>query len=185
MKKKQFIILAVSLSLLSVAWIGLTPLFFPVQQADASQTAPHRGFYAPGFTLQTPNGETLSLSDYQGRPVLIFFWASWCSICKAAMPGLDAVYQDFAPQGFTILAVNTTYQDTLSSAVNHFQAQQYTYTLLLDRDGATSTEYRVRAVPTSLLVGPDGIVSDVIIGSGISEGFLRARVSELLAEGAE
>jgi peroxiredoxin len=184
-KKKQFIIIAVSLSLLSVVWVLLTPLLFPVQQAEVSQTAPHRGFYAPGFTLETPQGESFSLSDYHGQPVLIFFWASWCSICKAAMPGLDAVYRDFAPQGFTILAVNTTYQDTLSSAVNHFQAQQFAYTLLLDRDGAVSAEYRVRAVPTSLLIGPDGIVTDVIIGSGISEGFLRARVNALLAEGEE
>lgn len=183
MKKKQFIIVAITLAILSLVWIILTPILFPVAQADAAQTAPHRGFYAPDFTLQSPQGETHTLSDYQGSPVLVFFWASWCSVCRSAMPGLEAVYQDLSPQGFTILAVNT--QDTLSAGVDYFRSQGYTYTLLLDRDGAVANEYRMHAVPTSVLIGPDGKVTDVIIGSGISQGFLQARLADLFAEGAQ
>lgn len=185
MNKKRFIVIATTLSVLSLAWILLTPLLFPITQADASQVAPHRGFIAPGFTLETPQGDRHALADYEGQPVLVFFWASWCSVCKAAMPGLETVYQDFAPQGFAILAINTTNQDTLSTAVNYFTTQNYTYTLLLDRDGSVANQYLMRAVPTSVLVGGDGIVRDVIIGSGVSEGFLRARLGELLAEGGE
>jgi peroxiredoxin len=183
--KKQFIGIALLATLTSLAWILMTPLLFPPTSADAAIVAPHRGFLAPGFNLETPSGASISLADYEGQPVLVFFWASWCSVCKSAMPGLENVYQDFAPLGFSILAINTTNQDTLSSATAYFESQGYTYTLLLDRDGTTAHQYRMRAVPTSVLVGPDGIVMDVIIGSGISEGFLRARLGELLAEGAD
>lgn len=185
MKKNQFIIIAILITVTSLVWILVTPALFPGISADASRVAPHPGFFAPGFSLETPQGDIVTLADFEGQPVLVFFWASWCSVCRAAMPGLETVYQDFSSQGFTILAVNTTNQDTLSSALGYFESQGYSYPLLLDRDGTTANQYRMRAVPTSVLIGPDGLITDVIYGSGISAGFLRARLGELLAEGVE
>lgn len=180
MKRKKFIGIALSLLILSLAWVLLTPLFFPPTQAINDVTAPHPGFKAPDFTLSTPEGETISLNNYQGQPVLVFLWASWCSVCKATMPGLQEVYSTYHPLGFEILAVNTTNQDTLTTAVNYFQAQSYTYPFLLDREGLVSRAYELRALPTSVLVGPDGVVVDVVIGSGMSAGYLRAQLDEIL-----
>lgn len=185
MKKKQFIGIALTLTVLSLTWMLITPILFSQAQADTPISAPHRGFFAPPFTLETPQGVSHSLDDYQGQPVLVFFWASWCSICKSAMPGLEAVYQDLASEGFMILAINTTFQDSLPAAMDYFQAQGFTYTMLLDQEGLVANNYQMRAIPTSILIDRDGIVRDVIIGSGMSEGFLRARLSELIAEGAQ
>jgi peroxiredoxin len=179
-KKKHFIAIALTLLLLSFSWTLLTPALFPPAQAENELTAAHPGFLAPGFTLETPQGQTLSLSDYRGQPVLVFLWASWCSVCKATMPGLQAVYMDYQTRGFEILAVNTTSQDTLSAAVNYFSTQDYTYPFLIDGDGSVSRMYQLHALPTSVLVGPDGIVVDVVIGSGLSEGYLRAELDSLL-----
>ena len=184
MKRNHFVVTAISIIIISLVWILVTPVLFPTT-ADASDIAPHPGFLAPDFSLETPQGEIVTLADFQGQPVLVFFWASWCSVCRAAMPGLEAVYRDFSQQGFTLLAVNTTSQDTLSSALSYYESQGYTFTLLLDRDGTTAEQYRMRAVPTSVLIGPDGIITDVIYGSGMSGGFLRARLGDLLTEGAE
>lgn len=181
MSKKHFIGIATAFLLLSVLWILLTPILFTSAQADSVITAPHPGFVAPGFTLPTLQGENRSLSDYQGQPVLVLLWASWCSVCKATMPGLQTVYETFAPEGFEILAVNTTFQDTRSTAINYFQSQGYTYTMLLDQDGSVAREYQLHALPTSVLVSPDGTVLDVIIGSGLSEGYLRARLDDLFS----
>lgn len=178
MDKKTFFQIAIPIILLSLLWLILTPYLFPVSQAQAEVSAAHPGFTAPDFTLNTPQDEAQSLSDYQGRPVLVFFWASWCSVCKATMPGLQSVYEEYAPRGFEILAVNVTHQDSLSAALNYFESQGYTYTMLLDRDGAVSQDYQMRALPTSVLIGPDGVVQDVVIGSGMSEGFLRARLDQ-------
>jgi peroxiredoxin len=158
-------------------------MLFPRAQADSPQEAPHRGFYAPDFTLPSPLGDFHTLSDYQGSPVLVFFWASWCSVCRSVMPGLDQVYQDFSPQGFTILAVNT--QDVTTTGVDYFQSAGYSYTLLLDNDSTVANRYQMHALPTSVLIGPDGVITDVIIGAGMSEGFLRARLTDVLAEGGE
>jgi peroxiredoxin len=183
LNRKQFLSIALSLTILSLVWIIITPIVFPPEQVEASLEAPHRGFYAPGFALETPQGEIHTLEDYRGRPVLVFLWASWCTICKSAMPGLEAVYQAYESLGFSILAVNTSFQDTLPAAMEYFQTQRFSFTMLLDRDGKVATAYRMHAVPTSVLVGPDGIVTDVIIGSGISEGFLRSRLDSIFAEG--
>jgi len=183
MNKKFFIGTAITCIILSLAWIMLTPTLFPSAQANGTITAAHPGFLAPPFTLQTPKGETVEITDFQGQPVLVFFWASWCSVCKAIMPGLQSVYDDYADYGFTILAVNATFQDNLTSAEEYFESQGYSYTFLLDTDGEVSQAYQMRALPTSILVGPDGSIVDVTIGSGMSAGYLRANLDAMLASG--
>ena len=182
MSKKAFSILGIAVILISLVWIIMTPILFPGVQADTNTFAVHKGFQAPSFTLQTPDRQTLSLSDYEGQPVLIFFWASWCSVCKRTMPGLQSVYEEFAPEGFEILAINTSFQDSPTNAVSYFESQGFTYTMLLDQDGSLSRDYQLHAVPLSVLVGPEGEVVDVIIGSGMSEAYLRAKLTDIYRE---
>ncbi len=182
MKKNTFIGISITISLMSLVWIFLTPNLLPMSDSGAVTAAPHEGFYAPDFTLETPQGETVKLSEYQGRPVLVFLWASWCSVCKRTMPGLQSVYNDYAKNGFEILAVNLTHQDTRTAAQSYFTAQGYTYPMLLDEDGSTAAAYRVHALPTSVLIGPDGVITDIVIGSGMNVGFLQARLNNLLAD---
>ncbi len=182
MNKNIFLTVITAIILFSIIWIVLTPQLFPITNANADIIAIHKGFQPPGFTLQTTTGEAVSLSDYQDHPVLVFFWASWCSVCKRTMPGLQSVYEDFGPEGFEILAINTTYQDTFSNAENYFTSQGYSYTMLLDQNGSLSQVYQLHAVPLSVLIGPEGIIVDVIIGSGMNEGYLRAYLNDLFME---
>lgn len=180
MKKKQFIGVGLAIMMISLTWLLLTPVFFPPAAAESEVTAPHPGFQAPDFTLKTLEGESLTLSHYRGQPVLVFLWASWCSVCKATMPDLQEVYTTYHPLGFEILAVNTTFQDTLPAARSYFQIQGYTYPFVLDQDGSVSRAYKLHALPTAVLVHPDGSVDDVVIGSGLSAGYLRARLDNLI-----
>ena len=182
MNKRTFIGIATVILALSLTWTILTPLLFPSVQASDEPSAAHPGFAAPDFTLETPEGDLVSLSDYQGRPVLVFLWASWCSVCKATLPGLQTVYQDFAPQGFEILAVNMTTQDTLSSAISYFDSQSYTFPMLIDADGQVAKDYQMHALPTSILIGPDGVVLEVTVGAGMNGSALRAKLDQLFSE---
>lgn len=182
MSKRTFLIIISGIILMSFIWIVLTPVFFSGNDVDAGTTAVHKGFQAPAFTLESPIGESFSLKNYKGQPILVFFWASWCSVCKRTMPGLQSVYNDYAPLGFEILAVNTTYQDTLSGATNYYTSQGYSFPMLLDRSGDISQTYRLSAVPLSVLINPDGEIFDVIIGSGMSEGYLRAYLDDIFPE---
>ena len=182
MNKKVFIGSGLTLIVLSLIWLVITPVLYPGVQAGTAAAA-HPGFRAPDFTLETPQGDLITLSDFTGQPVLVFFWTSWCSVCKATMPGLQSAYQDYAPDGFVLLAVNATSQDTLTAAESYFQSQGYTFTLLLDRDGSVTRDYQMHAVPTSILIDRNGLVTDVVIGSGMSEGFRRARLDGILVTG--
>jgi peroxiredoxin len=143
--------------------------------------APHPGFSAPRFTLETIDGDLLSLNDIEDRPVLVFFWASWCSVCKRTMPGLQSVYDEYQSSGFEIFAINTTYQDSLTAAVSYYDSMGYTFPFLIDRDGAVSQAYKTHALPTAVLIGPDDKVIDVVIGSGMSEGYLKSQIAEILS----
>jgi thiol-disulfide isomerase/thioredoxin len=180
MNKKRFWSIAIPITLISLIWLILTPILFSNAQASAERAAAHPGFQAPQFTLQTPEGVPISLSDFQDKTTLIIFWASWCSVCKRVMPSLQSVYDIYQPSGFEILAVNSTFQDSKPSALAYFESQEYTYKLLLDANGDVSKSYQVHALPTSVLIGPDGVILDVVIGSGINEVFLKARLDEIL-----
>jgi len=184
MKKITYIIMAFVISLLGVLWVSLTPIFFPSVHAEEVTAAPHAGFMAPPFELQTSDNRNLSLTNYEGKPRLVFFWASWCSVCKATMPGLQKVYETFQEDGFKILAINSTSQDNLQNALQYYQAQGYTFPMLLDQDGEAAYAYQIRALPTAVLINSDGTISEVIIGSGVSQGYLTAALSSLF-EGKE
>ena len=173
LKRTRFVILSITITLVSIAWMSFTPLLFPSAEDATEISAPHPGFPAPSFNLEVLSGDALSLSDLKGQPVLIFFWASWCSVCKRTMPGLQSVYEEFHEQGFEILAINSTFQDTLSSAVSYYESQEYTFPFLIDLDGKVTQDYQVRALPTSVLVNSDGIVVDVVIGAGLSEAYFK------------
>jgi peroxiredoxin len=180
LNKKQYLMLMIFILLVSLVWVIITPILFDHAQAESVISAPQRGFIAPDFTLSTPQDETITLSEYRGKTVLIFLWASWCSVCKGIMPDLQAVYDSYPSGAFEILAINTTHQDTQSNAENYFYSQGYTFPMLLDKDGAVSRLYQLHGMPTSILVGPDGTIRDRVIGSSMSEGYLRAFLNNLL-----
>ncbi len=145
--------------------------------------APREGFLAPDFVLQDAQGQTMQLSDLRGRPVLLNLWASWCAPCKAEMPAMQEVYEAYEGQGFTILAVNTTYQDQKESALDFSQSLGLTFPILFDLDGEVARQYQVRAMPTSFFIDAEGVVQRMVVGGPMSEGLLRAEVEKLLKGG--
>jgi len=144
--------------------------------------APREGFLAPDFVLQDQHGQSIRLSDLRGQPVLVNLWASWCGPCKAEMPAMQEVYEAYAPHGFTILAVNTTYQDDQDDALDFVENRGLTFPILFDFDGSVSQQYRVQAMPTSFFVDRDGVIQRTVFGGPMSEALLRAEVEKLLAE---
>jgi cytochrome c biogenesis protein CcmG/thiol:disulfide interchange protein DsbE len=142
--------------------------------------APQAGFLAPDFTLETLDGDTITLSDLRGRAVLLNFWATWCPPCRAEMPAFQQAYADYEDQGFVIVAVNAIQQDSLP-AIEEFRGEySLTFPIVLDADGSVSRSYQVRSMPTSFFIAPDGVISEVVIGGPIAEALIRARIEELL-----
>jgi peroxiredoxin len=163
------------------AWIWLSRV--PASAAGAGQIAsPRAGFPAPDFTLETPEGEALSLADFRGQVVVVNLWASWCLPCRAEMPALEGVYAENRARGLAVLAVNSTHQDRADAAVAFAEDLGLTFPILLDPQGAVSRRYLLRALPTTFFVDRRGVIRSVIVGGPMSPATLQSQVESLLAE---
>jgi cytochrome c biogenesis protein CcmG, thiol:disulfide interchange protein DsbE len=166
--------------LVGVGWIWISRV--PGGSAAAQFSAARQGFLAPDFSLQTPSGKTITLSSLRGQPVLINLWASWCAPCRAEMPAIQRVYQDYQAQGFQVLAVNATNQDDPGKATTFAQQLGLTFPILLDTDGSVGQQYQLQALPTSFFVDGNGMIREVVVGGPMSEALLRVRVEDLIKE---
>lgn len=144
--------------------------------------SPYAGFPAPDFTLDTLDGDRLTLSDLRGQVVMVNLWTSWCPPCRAEMPAIDKVYRENKERGLVVLAVNSTYQDSETAAAAFAQEYSLTFPVLLDRDGTVSRRYRLQALPTTYFIDRQGVIRSVVPGGPMSEALIRSKVEDLLAE---
>ena len=82
-------------------------------------SVPQVGFLAPPFALTELTGQTVHLSDYQGRVVLLNFWAYWCPPCRAEIPDLNAYYLAHQGDGFVLLGINAGESTSVVAAFAH------------------------------------------------------------------
>lgn len=146
---------------------------------DDLPVAPEEGALAPDFTLETPDGETYTLSDFRGQPVLVNFWATWCGPCRIEMPAIQAAYEAHQADGFTVLAVDHTQTDSVEGVVDFGEELDLTFPLLIDPGSHIQDEYRIRAYPSSFFVDEEGVIQAVHFGP-LTEGQLDENLDLLL-----
>lgn len=132
--------------------------------SDAKQ-APAMGREAPEFQLQSLDGQTVSLGDLRGGPVIVNFWATWCGPCRMEMPALQEVYQDreWAERGLVILAVNLG--EPASDVRKFMESNRLSFTVLLDTEKEMGLMYNVSAIPTTYLIDNSGIIRYIKVGA--------------------
>ena len=178
---QKFRVIAAAMLIGGMIWIGISATL-PGGTENPGIPAPQAGFLAPEFTLTTLEGETIYLAELRGKAVLVNIWASWCIPCRSEMPAMQAIYEEYAGRGFTILAVNATNQDSRSEAADFVREYELTFPILLDLDGTVGQLYQVSALPSSFFIRPDGTIQEVVIGGPMAEALLRTRIEKLLAE---
>ncbi len=123
-----------------------------VQAADTA--APRVGSPAQDFTATTVDGEKVSLSGYEGKPVWLTFGASWCTACQAEAPDIEAAYQKFRDKGVVVLQVNIS--EDAGAAQDYATRVGMTYPVIADPDSVIAGEYHVSAIPAHFFIGTDG-----------------------------
>jgi len=114
------------------------------------------GQKAPDFTLKALDGKTYTLSDYQGRKIVMLeFWATWCGVCKTEMPELVKDYGDLRPIGFELLAV-TLQTGEVAEVREIAEKNKLPYPVLLDESLIVATKLYKLAGPIPLKVIIDG-----------------------------
>jgi peroxiredoxin len=121
------------------------------------------GKVAPDFALQTLKGETVRLSDYRGKKVIVNFWATWCPPCRAEIPDFQKLYEN---NDVEILAVNLTATEQSKEHVSEFVEKfGMTFPVLVDEHSFVTATYQVRAYPTSFMVDSSGRIQFVAMGA--------------------
>lgn len=148
-----------------------------VDLTDAASEAPVVGAIPPPFTAVTWEGETVSLSDYAGKPVWLTFGASWCVDCRTEAPDLEATYLANRDKGLVILGVFI--QETRDDVGGYAQRAGLTFPIAVDERAAIAAAYRTMGIPTHFFIGRDGRVREVRIGAMPRDEMDRA-VADLL-----
>ena len=121
------------------------------------------GESAPNFQLQDLDGQSISLSKLLGKPVFLNFWSTQCPPCRAEMPYIEEIYDEWSGKGLEVLAINIG--ESPSVIKEFFQSQNLSLPVLLDTDGNIATKYNITAIPTTFLIDKDGIIQGKIIGA--------------------
>ena len=129
---------------------------FTTQTPTTQATEPARQA-APDFTMYTLEGEPVKLSDFQGKPVILNFWASWCGPCKMEMPDLEAAYLEYGDE-IHFLMVNLTdgTSETVESAHGYIESQGYTFPVYYDTAMGGAFAYGVSGIPVTYFIDADG-----------------------------
>jgi thiol-disulfide isomerase/thioredoxin len=122
------------------------------------------GAAAPNFTSYDLQGNKVSLSDFGSRPVLLTFWATWCTVCKDELPALQSLEQRYSAKGLKVLAVD--YRETDNARMRQYLAGiGVTTQSVIDPGAAIATAYGVDVgLPVNVLVDGSGRVSRILVG---------------------
>jgi cytochrome c biogenesis protein CcmG, thiol:disulfide interchange protein DsbE len=124
---------------------------------------------APEFSLPEIDHGQVELSSYRGRPVLLVFWTTSCSICQQELPMLERLAPEFRSKGIAVLAIHLGEE---GAARDFMDANRISFTSLVDSSGKVGSKYHVGGVPKLVLVGSDGKIQDSTSG-WTSESVLR------------
>jgi thiol-disulfide isomerase/thioredoxin len=122
-------------------------------------------------------GRAHALADYRGRVVLVNFWATWCEPCREELASIHKLQQQLAGRAFTVVLVN--YGESRARVAEFAKREGIGFPVLLDPNRDAPRAWRVRVLPTSFLVDPEGQVRYSVVGeidwaTAVSEKVIRS-----------
>lgn len=154
----------------------------PTGRAPASEI----GRAGPDFLLEQPRGGELRLSDLQGHPVVINFWATWCPPCRQEIPELVAAYAQYGDDGLVIVGINL--QEADAKVLAFASDFGMTFPIVIDRDGELGDVWRlggpIKGLPTSYFVDETGVIRNRYYGP-LTDDALEKRLAEILPGGTD
>lgn len=135
------------------------------------------------FTLTDQYGNTHTLSDYKGKTVFLNFWATWCQPCRAEMPDIQKLYEEYAEAGddsvviLGIAAPDYGQEQSEDKIIDFLEENGYTYPVVMDPGGSLFAQYGIYSFPTTFMIDKDGNVFGYASGQ-LSEDIMRSIIRQ-------
>ena len=152
------------------------------QTADKEHEEQAKTNTASDFTVIDMDGNSVNLSDYFGKPIIINFWATWCGPCKSELPAFDTAIQEYG-QEITFLMVNLTdgFRDTISGVTDFVSENNYSFPVYFDTEYSAANAYRVSSIPLTVLIDREGNLYKSHIGA-MSDATVEKYIQALLED---
>jgi len=133
---------------------------------------------APAWQLKTQSGENISLSDYQGKPVILHFWATWCPYCKKLQPKLVELENKYQNSGIKIVSISFN-EDEGAKPQDEIKARGYNFITAVEGEAVVKL-YGVRGTPTTFFINRQGKAVYKSTSSDVSNPELELAVKEII-----
>ncbi len=132
------------------------------------------------FQFLNTNKETISFSDFLGKPIVINAWASWCGPCSAELPDFQKAYEKYSGDvEFLMINLTDGYTETYESTLQFIEDNNYTFPVYLDTLGQLSYSYQIYSIPRTLFINENGEIKADYTGM-INETILENNISNIL-----
>lgn len=179
-KKKKFILLLVLFIVLIggavLAYNILDEKFDPDHNIESETEIE----LAKDFTVFDSVGKETTLSENFGKPIVVNFWATWCSPCVSELPYFEEFYENYKDD-VIFMMVNMTdgYQEKEEDVKKFMQNNSYSFPVYYDLNYSAANAYRVSSIPMTLFIEEDGEIEDTHLGA-MSEAVLENYIKDLL-----
>ena len=128
----------------------------PTTAGTVPPTSEAVDYSAPDFTVFDWDGNAVKLSDFEGKPVVLNFWASWCGPCKSEMPDFEEAYMQYGEQIHFLMVNCTGGRETVDSAKAFVEEQGYTFPVYFDTSYEASSTYGASSIPMTFFIDANG-----------------------------
>ena len=138
--------------------VGAFAITYSWSAGASAARAPESGTAAPNFTLRDANGADLKLSDFQGKVVLLNFWATWCGPCRIEIPWFEEYAKKYEDRGLAVIGISMDEEGWQS--VKPFMAKSgITYPVAIGTEPISQLYGGIESLPTTILIDRQGRVA--------------------------
>lgn len=185
LKAKKWLLLGLITALVVVGTLLIRANGNKEDIVNAAEEVPVRnkgvftGNLALDFTLEDENGKKVSLSDFFGKPIVLNFWASWCSPCKAEMPYMEKTWREYQEQGSDLVFLLVNVGESLQTVKSFYEKNFYTMPLVYDTKSTVFSRYLLRGIPATFFIDREGVIRGRY-NELMPEAKLKAKIAEIV-----